>query len=274
MKKRIITGVVAFALFLPFLIFSHTFMFTACFMLLGGIATFEMLGCVGLRKNVPAVIISFLYTESSIVLSRVFNSSQSYLEYMLFASLTVMILFATIALFSKGKVPIDRVTELFTMMFYIAVAFSCILLVRDSVGGQFLFFLIFIGAWGTDIFAYFTGVKLGKHKLIPDVSPKKTVEGAIGGIVGCTAVMLIYALGILIFTDLSPKFLTFLVCGVLLSVVSMIGDLIMSLLKRRHKIKDFSNIMPGHGGMLDRFDSVMACAPFLMLLITFMHFFK
>ena len=86
--------------------------------------------------------------------------------------------------------------------------------------------------------------------------------------------MILYALGIMIFTDLAPNYLTFFVCGILLSVVSMIGDLIMSLLKRKHRIKDFSNVMPGHGGVLDRFDSVMACTPFLMMLITVMPFFR
>jgi phosphatidate cytidylyltransferase len=120
--------------------------------------------------------------------------------------------------------------------------------------------LIFFGAWFTDIFAYFCGMLLGKHKLIPDVSPKKTVEGSIGGIFFATLSFLIY--GIITNTYFGTHSNLYFLCiaGVVVSVLSQIGDLLMSHIKRHYGIKDYGSIFPGHGGMLDRFDSILAVA--------------
>lgn len=274
MKTRIITAVVMIAVFLPFLCYSHTHAFTVCFTLLAIIATYEMLGCIGLRKQPAIAIFSYLYSGSSVVLSRVIEDTEKFLMFMLFSTLVYVFIVIACSLFSRGNIPIDLTGELFMMMFYIAVTFSCILLVRDSANGAYLYLLVFLGAWITDSGAYFTGIAIGKHKLIPDVSPKKTVEGAVGGVVFCVAVMALYAFGVGKFFGLVPSYPAFIVCGLILSVVSMIGDLVMSLLKRKHGIKDYGILFPGHGGVLDRFDSVLACAPFLMILVTVMHFFK
>ncbi len=272
MKTRVITAVVAVAVFLPFLIFSDTPAFTVCILLLSLIAAFEMLRCIGLSKNFILSLASYAYTAGAVILARGIDELDRFLVYMLFSTVVYMFILIAASLFSRGRVPIDGVSELFMMMFYIAITFSCILLIRDSRFGGYLYLIVFVAAWLTDSGAYFSGMALGKHKLIPDVSPKKTVEGAIGGIIVCILSMLVYALVIDLIIDVKVHYGVFVISGMLLSVVAMIGDLVMSLLKRKYNIKDYGRMFPGHGGVLDRFDSVIACAPFLMLLIRIVNF--
>ena len=136
---------------------------------------------------------------------------------------------------------------------------------------MYIYLLAFVGAWVPDTFAYFTGMLFGKHKLIPDVSPKKTVEGAVGGVVFCVLAFVGFGL---LYNNLwviegggkLPLWIM-AVMGVLVSIVSQIGDLSLSLLKRKYGIKDFGKIFPGHGGVMDRFDSVLAVS--IMLLVCF-----
>ena len=141
-----------------------------------------------------------------------------------------------------------------------------------------MYLICFIGAWMTDIFAYFCGMLLGrggKHKLIPDVSPKKTVEGSIGGIVFCTLSLVLFGF---IVERIAPEFqanlLIFALAGVFVSVVAQIGDLSMSVIKRTYGIKDYGKLFPGHGGILDRFDSVLAVSAVLLVFTTFFSFFE
>ena len=273
MKKRIITGVISAAIFIPFLIFSHTHAFTGAIVFLALVADFEMLKCIGLHRNIPVSAVTYLYTGAAVILSRIFETP-TFLTYFSFSTLVLMMLLMSVVLFSHGKVQLDLVAETFMMIFYISISFSCVLLARDAEKGGYIFMLIFISAWFSDMGAYFTGMKFGKHKLIPDVSPKKTVEGAIGGILICVATMILYALGTQLFGKQSPKYLVFLLGGIVLSVSSMIGDLFASLLKRRHGIKDYGFIFPGHGGVLDRFDSVLATAPMVVIILTLFGFYK
>ena len=180
-----------------------------------------------------------------------------------------------VAVFSHGKADIRDVSSAFVLWLYTIIGFTSLLMIHDLVaGGRYFYLLAFIGAWVTDIFAYFTGVLLGKHKLIPDVSPKKTVEGAVGGIVFCVAAfvgfgLLYNHLGLVEGGTPLPLWLMGVV-GLLVSLVSQIGDLSLSLLKRKYGIKDFGKVFPGHGGVMDRFDSVLAVS--IMLLVCFAVF--
>ncbi len=163
---------------------------------------------------------------------------------------------------------IPFVLLLFALLFYVTVSLSSIVLLRDEDWGEYFYLLVFITAWGSDIFAYFCGRLFGRHKLIPEVSPKKTVEGAVGGILCCGALTALYGFAVGCFFDLRPSYLHLLLAGVVMSLVSMLGDLIMSYVKRHYGIKDYGWILPGHGGVLDRFDSVLATAPFLFMMYT------
>ena len=123
----------------------------------------------------------------------------------------------------------------------------------------------------TDIFAYFTGMLIGKHKLIPEVSPKKTVEGSIGGIAFCTLAFIAYAYIVKIFFNTELNVLFLAISAIIVSVISQMGDLIMSLIKREYGIKDYGKLFPGHGGVLDRFDSILAVTLGVSLLCMFSY---
>jgi len=126
---------------------------------------------------------------------------------------------------------------------------------------MYLYLLPFVGAWVSDTFAYFTGRLLGRHKLIPEVSPKKTVEGCIGGIVFAIIAMLVFGLVIdLFFEPIGVNYTVLGLMGLILSIISQVGDLIASIIKREEGVKDYGNILPGHGGITDRFDSVYTVA--------------
>ena len=127
--------------------------------------------------------------------------------------------------------------------------------------GVVLLFIPFLGAWMPDTFAYFSGTLFGKHKLIPSVSPKKTVEGAIGAVVGCIISFLVYGLIVDYAAGLSVNYLTLAILAVLCGIIAQLGDLSASVIKREFGVKDFGNLIPGHGGIIDRIDSLIFVAP-------------
>ena len=148
---------------------------------------------------------------------------------------------------------------------YVVFFFHFAVLIDECEYAKNYIWLVFIIAFGTDIFAYFTGVFLGKHKLCPTLSPKKTVEGAIGGMIGALVLSLLFGY---FFLEQGHTFHAGFIIMVLIgSVVSMLGDLSASAFKRQMGIKDYGNLIPGHGGILDRFDSVLFVAPYLYFYI-------
>jgi len=183
-----------------------------------------------------------------------------------------MFLMMCYAVFSKGKRDIGDMALVSATTIYITVGFTCLVLLRglstEAVAnyGLFLFVLVFVGAWVPDGAGYFGGRAFGKHKLIPDVSPKKTVEGAVFGVVfGAIS----FAVTGLVFSLLgygAPNYIALCVTGLVVAVISICGDLIASLIKRKYGIKDYGKLFPGHGGVMDRFDSIIAIAPFLNII--------
>jgi phosphatidate cytidylyltransferase len=152
---------------------------------------------------------------------------------------------------------------------YVTVSITSLSLLRylDRENGVWAVILVFVISWISDTAAFAVGSLLGKHKLIPEVSPKKTVEGAIGGIVFATFGSLLYGFGLdYIFENVAVNYLVLGVCGAILAVVSQLGDLVASLIKREYGVKDYGNIMPGHGGLMDRFDSVIAVSTILLII--------
>ena len=141
------------------------------------------------------------------------------------------------------------------------------IIVMDN--GRILIWFVILGAFASDTFAYFIGSKFGKKKLCPNISPKKTVEGAIGGIIG---VLISYTLLMLIantFFSMNFEILHIIISAIIASIAGQIGDLSFSAIKRFCKIKDFGTIIPGHGGILDRFDSILFVAPIIYVLLYF-----
>ena len=133
--------------------------------------------------------------------------------------------------------------------------------------GEYLIWLIFIGAFLADTGAYFVGIFFGRHKLCPEISPKKTVEGAFGGVLGGVVFYIVYGLILKYAFNFSVRFASLALMGVIISVISEIGDLSASIIKRHYGIKDYGTLFPGHGGILDRCDSVIMVAPAVYLLL-------
>ena len=158
------------------------------------------------------------------------------------------------------KINFKDAAEAFFGVIYVFGLLKYIYLTRAENGGKFLVFAIFIGAFFTDIGAYFTGMLLGKHKLTA-ISPKKTVEGAVGGVIMTLIAFLVYAFVGYYYMHYKINILNLLVTGAVLAVCSELGDLAASVIKREVGIKDYGNIIPGHGGILDRIDSVLFTAP-------------
>ncbi len=276
MKQRIITAVVAFFVLLPVLIFSDTFIFPLGLAVCAVLSVWEMFACVGLKN-------AWLFTAPMYVLGAAFPFLIRYLPDrdllapIAICAAVVWTLYAfTVLIFSHGKYPLEAVFVASFSLFYIFIGFNAILFIHDcEPGGKYLYYICFLGAWITDIFAYFCGRAFGKHKLIPDVSPQKTVEGSIGGTVFCILVMVIFGFVVeKLVPEISANLLIFAVAGVLIAVVSQIGDLSMSVIKRKYGVKDYGFIFPGHGGVLDRFDSVIAISALLMVFSLFFNFFE
>ena len=269
MKTRIITGLIMLIVCLPVIIFSGTVLFPIFLSLMCLIGTFELLKCVRCERE-------YYISVPSLVLAAGFPSAVWFItdkRTLVFVTVAVVFVFLiylmSVTVMMRGKVRLVDTGFRFTMLTYVIGGFSAAVKLRTLENGEYIFFMVYVVAFFTDIFAYFTGYFFGRHKLIPEVSPKKTVEGAVGGLVFGAASLALYGFVIHCISGLEPNYLFLCIAGFSVSVISQFGDLITSLLKREFGIKDFGNILPGHGGVLDRFDSVLAAAPALLLLCTF-----
>lgn len=171
-----------------------------------------------------------------------------------------MILILFVYVFGYPKYHAEQVMAAFFGVVYVAVMLSFIYLTRSLPDGKFLVWLIFLCSWGCDTCAYCVGMLIGKHKMAPVLSPKKSIEGAVGGVAGAALLGVIYA------AATQGKMAEYaLICAVG-ALISMAGDLAASAIKRNQNIKDYGKLIPGHGGILDRFDSVIITAPVIYYL--------
>lgn len=280
MLQRIITAAVLIAVLLPILIFSWqlAFLIPALTSLMALAATYEFLRCLrtrplaegGTETRGEDLIVSIPAYLLAVVLPFVTYFAKEIAGYFLLAAgtftLYLLYLYA-VAVCRQGRMCFSDVASVFTGVLYITLSFSALALLRHQTpNGGYLYLLVFFGAWVTDTFAYFTGRFFGRHKLNPVISPKKTIEGSIGGIVFCMLSFVLF--GVVMQSGkwgFSVHYPLLLVAGLVCSVVSQVGDLITSLIKREHGVKDYGRIFPGHGGVLDRFDSVLAIAPVLLI---------
>ncbi|MBQ8183716.1 MAG: phosphatidate cytidylyltransferase [Clostridia bacterium] len=268
MKQRVITGALFAIIFIGAMILMNTLVFPVFIAVLSAIAVGEIEKAVGVKNR--------LIMASSITLAAIIPFLFHFRISIPFAVAggiyVVAILIMMLLQFEKTRF-IDAVIAIFASV-CVPYAFSVMIIFRDiefyikgykQIDGIYLLIFAFFASWMTDIFAYFVGSKFGKHKLCPKISPKKSVEGAIGGIAGA---VLLNVLLLVVFQKVFGggagfNYVVVIVLSIILSVVSMFGDLAASTIKRNFGIKDFGKLLPGHGGIMDRFDSALFVMPVL-----------
>lgn len=261
--KRISSALIGLPLVLIVFIFGNKYVVDVSIAIISAICLHEYFNSIKGKYN-PVVWVGYLV---SILIAFVHVIPQDVVLYVLAAFLpsVIVILFLHILL-SQMKTNLTDVSVTTFGICYIAFFLLFLPIIHGLPNGKIWVGLLLIIAWGTDIFAYTAGKVIGKHKF-SKISPNKTIEGCIGGVVGAVVLALIYALIINNTTDLSLNYVIIGSVAVILSIISQIGDFAASSIKRYVGIKDFSNLIPGHGGMLDRIDSVIFIAPFAYILI-------
>lgn len=188
-------------------------------------------------------------------------------EYLFLTLIAVLVAFMFLYVFSFPKYHASEVMSAFFCVAYAPVMLSFIYLVRELPYGIYTVWMIFISSWICDTCAYVVGMLFGRHKLAPVLSPKKSIEGAVGGIAGSAIVGALYAYFIVEAVISEQRIIgVFILISAIGAVISQVGDLAASAIKRNHEIKDYGKLIPGHGGVMDRFDSVIFTAPMIYFL--------
>lgn len=263
--KRILSGVIGLPIVALILILGNIYVIDVVFSIVAIIAIHEYFN--SFKENCkPVKWIGYL---SCILIAFIHVIPREYLLTTLALSASVMIaaLFIQVVV-TNMKTTIKDIMVTFFGICYITFFLSFIALLHGIENGKYLIWFILIAAWGTDTCAYFVGSKFGKHKF-SKISPKKSIEGCIGGTIGSVIIALIYTFAINKLAGLDILYIYIALIGALLSILSQIGDLSASSIKRTVGIKDFGNLIPGHGGMLDRIDSIIFIAPFAYFLLQF-----
>ncbi|MCX7695618.1 MAG: phosphatidate cytidylyltransferase [Caloramator sp.] len=251
MKTRIISALVAIPLLLFFVI-SGGITLKIGISLVTAIAVYEYINAFKNKYKVIAPLLITFYLVNQFIL---YTSDLS--KFNIILIYVLLLLSMAYPIFNKQY---SVVSSAFTVVGYIYIIsfFNLLVKINEFKNGNKLIWMVFLIAWCCDTFAYFTGMFLGKKKLCPDVSPKKTVEGSIGGILGSIIGLIIWKI---FNNNIDISYMHLIVLGIIGAIVSQIGDLSASLIKRHVGIKDYGNIMPGHGGILDRFDSILYVIP-------------
>lgn len=258
MKQRLISAAVGVAVALVVFFFSDLIVLEIAAALLSIIGIYEIFKTAGLRKHTVLMTIGWICSTLTILTARDVIIISPAIPAVIFG---IALLFAVVNNFGCSKP--ENILTASVWAIYITMGMFSLVYIRRFPHGLFFVIMALGSAWITDAGAYFAGRFFGKHKLAPNLSPKKTVEGAVGGalttlLVGNVAA---YVYALYFGAGGSVNFLVLSVVLVVSAVISMYGDLFASAFKRHYDVKDFGNIMPGHGGVIDRFDSVLAVAP-------------
>lgn len=262
--KRITSGLLGFPLVLIILIFGNNIVVDVALAIIALLAMNEYFNAIS-KVAKPVKWIGYLSCISIAIIHLV---PKEYLQMIVVLTIPIilLILFATV-IATEMKISFKDIAYTFIGIFYIVFFTMFVALIDGMENGKILIWYTIIAAWGTDIFAYFVGRLFGKHK-ITKVSPKKSLEGCIGGTIGAILIMLLYTYIANTYFEVDYPYLFIAGIGLILSLIGQIGDLAASSIKRYVDIKDFSNLIPGHGGMLDRIDSLIFLAPFAYAFFT------
>lgn len=265
LKMRVITAAVGIPIIILILLAPKQ-VIAAVVMTVSCIGLYEYYKAVGLSNHKSLCIMGYLAAIVISVGAEFSVGSSLALVYLYVAALFVLMLF------SRRSIGVVHLSLLLFGLIYIPYFMSHIVYIRSMEYGRFYIWLVFIGAFLTDTCAYFVGCRFGKHKLCPTISPKKTVEGAAAGVIGGGLAFVVYGVIVNLFFSgfLGGKHFSLVllfVLGIIAAVVSEVGDLAASAIKRQFSIKDFGNVLPGHGGILDRCDSIIFVAPTIFLFL-------
>ncbi len=259
-RTRLLSSIVLMIIMLFVVIMGGNFLFAAtAFLSLVGMMEFMRMAKI---HKTPLAALGYAAVALLYVLYITGNTDK-------IVALIVFFFLAAMAVYVSAfpKFKTEDILYLFTGFIYTGLMISYIYQVRMLPGGAFSVWLIFAAAWGSDVCAYCVGMLIGKHKAFPVLSPKKSLEGCIGGVLGAALIAALYCLAMNYWFDQSGSPLVYAVvcgCG---SVIAQIGDLAASAMKRNNNIKDYGKLIPGHGGVLDRFDSVIFVAPIVFYLL-------
>lgn len=259
-KTRLISGIVLVAAALALIITGNDVLLAAT-LLLSWIGMFELYRVFGIEKAAPGIL--------GYVAAAVYdlNLRLRFMDDMMIFALFLLIALMFVYVFTYPDYRTEQLLAAFFGVFYVAVMLSYIYQTRMLPAGAYIVWLIFLCSWGCDTCAYCVGVLIGKHKMAPKLSPKKSVEGAVGGVLGAALLTAIY--GFIFQNAMGVTAAHIAVLAAISAVgalVSMVGDLTASAIKRNYGIKDYGTLIPGHGGVLDRFDSVIFTAPMIYFL--------
>lgn len=263
--KRLLSGIILVILAIIIVGSGGTLLYvtTALISLIG---LFELYRVMKIEKNMLGIV---GYLTAASYYGLVWFDGQKYVTLMAIAALMMLM---SLYVFTFPKYRTEEVTVAFFGVFYVAVMLSYLYQVRAMTDGIYMVWLIVISSWGCDTSAYCVGMLFGKHKLAPVLSPKKSIEGAVGGVAGAALLGFLYATlyGSRMTEVTNPQAACAIACAIA-AVISQIGDLAASAIKRNHDIKDYGHLIPGHGGILDRFDSMLFTAPAIFFAVTFLR---
>ncbi|MBR2937715.1 MAG: phosphatidate cytidylyltransferase [Oscillospiraceae bacterium] len=265
MKVRILAAVVLLPLLLAVVLFLPKLCTAILFGAMCAIAAKELLSGTGLVKQ-PRLV---TYGMIMAFFVAVWSSMWTVYTLVLLGMFCLFVMLAVELLMNHRQMKFEELALTFVAGYILPFLLSAVVRIHNWTNGRVLILLPFVISFMSDTGAYFTGCFLGKRKLAPEISPNKTVEGLIGGLVGAVVGVVLYCLVMEKFLHFAVNYYYIPIYGILGSLAAVLGDLCFSVVKRQTGIKDYGNLIPGHGGILDRFDSMIVVAPLVELLMLF-----
>ena len=267
MIKRVISGTIVFAIVLLVFLIGNQYIVDVFLGIVAMRCIYELFHTFEQKGHHPVSWIGYL-ASALIMLLHIIPSKYIIITLATIIPVAIVTLFIQLLTKKTSIKVVDVAITLFGIC-YIVLFLAFMSLIRALENGRWLVWYVFIASWLTDVFALFTGKTIGKHHFT-DISPNKTIEGCIGGTLGAVIGMILYTIALNNILGLEINYIVIAVSGLILSIVGQIGDLAASSIKRYAGMKDFSDLIPGHGGMVDRMDSVIFIAPFAYLVLMYL----
>lgn len=265
MLVRTLVSIVLLPLLLAVIYIAPSWVLPCIYAVICAIALYELLYATGIIRSKAMIAVSAAVAAG--VPFWFYFGRNANAALCVFTLYFVLLFFIAMLKFKNGGLTFEKIACALFAAFIVPAFLSFVIPIANGEHGKYVVLLPFMVAWMSDTGAYFTGTFFGRHKLCPDISPKKTIEGSIGGILLTVLSGAIYALIVTNWCGRSVSWGSVLAMCAVGSVIGQLGDLVFSLIKREYKIKDYGKIFPGHGGILDRFDSIALTTPFVYVML-------